>query len=751
MPAGAGDLRRRVLSLDAPADGEPAEASGAPLPEARLDHPIYAIYTSGSTGRPKGALNTHGGVLNRVLWMRDRFGVGPGDRFLQKTPLGFDVSAWELFLPLTAGARLVLARPGGHRDPAYLRGVVEREGVTLLHFVPSMLQAFLGQPDLGPGSGACPSLRWVFSGGEALSPALVGAFRRTFACGLHNFYGPTEASISAVTWPCPPRGEPAAVPIGRPMANARALVVDGSLRPVPVGVPGELVLGGVPPGRGYLRRPALTAERFVPDPAGGGPGARVYRTGHLCRTLSGGTMEFLGRLDFQVKVRGQRIETGEIEAALLRHPAVREAVVVPRTAPGPGGSLSLAAWITLAPGSAPPEAELRRHLQTALPEAMVPAAMAVLDELPLNASGKVDRAALARRPLPDGGAADGDGYRTRTPPRTPLERELARVWCEVLGIEDPAVDDDFFHVGGNSIAAAVVTNRLRGLLGESVPVVAIFDAPTVAGLAAWVTEHLPEAAARLSSAAGGEAAGAPFIERLPRPAGGAPASFAPSFAPERLWFLDRMEPGRSLYNLPVALRLTGRLRRPVLARLLAELVRRHETLRTTFPEVAGAPVQRVAAPGPLPLPVIDLSGLGPETRVREARRLAREEAETPFDLARGPLFRARLLDLGAATAGAAEAGREHRLLLGFHHIVADGWSMGVLLDEVAALYAALAAGEAAALPPEPPVQYADFAAWQRSWLEGDALQRQLDYWRGELAGVPAVLELPGDRPRPAVP
>ncbi|MFP3939248.1 MAG: amino acid adenylation domain-containing protein [Thermoanaerobaculia bacterium] len=740
---GGGELRLYTLGLRA---GTPA---GSPAPEGLA----YAVFTSGSTGRPKAAMNTHRGLVNRLLWMRDELRPGPDDRFLQKTPLTFDVSVWELWLPLVTGGRLIVARPGGHRDPGYLLETVEREGVSVLHFVPSLLRVFLGQP----GVGALTSLRRVFSGGEALPPSLVAAFHRRLSSELHNSYGPAEAAVAVAGWPCPPTGKPVRVPIGRPITGARLLPVDRHLRAVPVGVPGELAIGGVPVGRGYLRRPALTAERFVPDPFGSEPGARLYRSGDLCRTGPGGAIEYLERVDFQVKVRGQRIETGEIEAALRRHPAVEEAVVVGRRDAGPDAALALAAFVSTRSdsGSAADGDALREHLRGLLPEPMVPATVEVLEALPRGRTGKVDRRALARRPPPDRPSPREAPGRARVAPRSPAEREVAEVWAEVLGIGEVGVHDEFFELGGNSISAAVVINRVQEILGAMVHVVALFEAPTIARLAETLTRTQPAAARRwgggVPAGADGETpeaaapSGAPPVEALPRPAGEAPALFPASFAQERLWFLHRMVPDSAVYNLPLVVRLTGRLRPALLARTLREVARRQEALRTTLPQEGGSPIQRIAPRARLPLPVVDLAGLPAEDRDREARRVARVEAERPFDLGRGPLVRARLVRLGPAGDGA----EEDRLLVTLHHAVFDGWSVGVLLNELAGVYGALAAGEPVRLP-EPPVQYADYAAWQRRWLAGDALEEQLGYWRSRLAGAPPVLELPTDHPRPAV-
>ncbi|HUP42855.1 MAG TPA: amino acid adenylation domain-containing protein, partial [Thermoanaerobaculia bacterium] len=474
-----------VLDLDErpePWAGEstqPAELAGDAVPE----NVAYTIYTSGSTGRPKGAMNSHRAIVNRLVWMQRAFGLGPGDRVLQKTPASFDVSVWELFWPLMTGACLVMARPEGHKDSAYLARLVEREGITTLHFVPSMLQVFLGERDLA----LCRGLRRVITSGEALPAELAKRFfeRLPEPVELHNLYGPTEAAVDVTWWPCDRRSPRRAIPIGRPIANVTIQVVDADLQPQPAGVPGEVVIGGVALARGYLGRPGLTAERFVPDRSAGSAdgGARIYRTGDLARRLPDGEVEFLGRLDHQVKVRGFRIELGEIEARLLEHPAVAEAVVVARQ--DGRGEPALIAYAVAAAGARPQAADLREHLRRALPEPMVPAAFVVLDELPLNPSGKVDRRAL---PAPEAApAAAGEA------PRTALERTVAAVWCGVLGREAVATGDNFFDLGGHSLLLVEVQRRLEQELGRPLEVVELFRHPTVGALARALAGEAPDA------------------------------------------------------------------------------------------------------------------------------------------------------------------------------------------------------------------------------------------------------------------
>ncbi|HEX9942664.1 MAG TPA: non-ribosomal peptide synthase/polyketide synthase [Thermoanaerobaculia bacterium] len=699
----------RILCLDAP-DGPAAAEAARPVRSGAVPgSAAYAIYTSGSTGRPKGAINTHRGIVNRLLWMQRIYGLGLEDRVLQKTPFSFDVSVWELFWPLLTGARLVIARPGGHQDSAYLIRAIAGEGVTTLHFVPSMLQVFLEEPAVAQ----CTSLRRVIASGEALPAELRDRFFQHLPTGveLHNLYGPTEAAVDVTYEPCAAGSAGAGVPIGRPVANKRIHLLDWDMRPVPAGVTGELHIGGVQLARGYLGRPQLTAERFMPDPCGMEPGARLYKTGDLARHLPDGRIEYLGRLDFQVKIRGFRIELGEIEAALDRQPGVRESVVVAR---GEGGDRRLVAYVVPARREEPPSpAGLREALRASLPAHMVPTAFVVLGALPLSPNGKVDRKAL---PDPEVGPA---GERVAAP-QTPTEELLAGIWAAVLGVPAVGRDDKFFDLGGHSLLASQVISRIRDVFGVELPLRTLFERPTVAALAREVES-------------GGALRAVPI---MPVPRDG---TLPLSFAQQRIWFLEQLEPGSAFYSIPAAFRLEGSLAPAVLAASLREIARRHESLRTTFGERDGEPFQAIAPAPDLDVPIIDLSGLPEPTREGTLHRIATEDARRPFDLARGPLARATLLRAAAA---------DHVLLLNLHHIITDGWSTGVLAQELIELYRAVCSERPSRLP-ELPVQYADFAVWQRSWLQGEVLAAQLGYWRRQLAGV-VPLELPLDRPRPSV-
>jgi amino acid adenylation domain-containing protein/non-ribosomal peptide synthase protein (TIGR01720 family) len=701
------DHEATAIVLDADSAAIAREPTTAPARGGlTLDALAYVIYTSGSTGRPKGAMNAHRGIANRLLWMQRAHALSEADRVLQKTPYSFDVSVWELFWPLLFGAELVIARPEGHRDPAYIAGLIAEEGVTVVHFVPSMLAAFLDDPAVA----RCPSIRRVFCSGEALPAALADRALGRLTAELHNLYGPTEAAVEVTAWAC--TAGATRVPIGRPIDNVRVYLLDERLSPVPVGVSGELHIAGVQVGRGYLDRPELTAERFVPDPFGADSGARMYKTGDRARWLRSGAIEYLGRADFQVKIRGLRIELGEIEAALGRHPAVREAVVVAREdEPGEKRLVAYLAGTSVAPDAG----ELRSFLQKDLPEHMVPAVFVGLDALPLTVSGKVDRRAL---PAPEATVA-GKAY---VAPRGPIEEALAAIFAEVLKTTASATGahDDFFELGGHSLLAAQAITRIRAAFGIDLPVRALFDAPTVAGLAACVEATL----------CAGRADAVPPLEPSAGP-------LVLSFAQERLWVLDQLTPGDPTYVVLRATRLRGPLDRSALEGALTEIVRRHEVFRTTIESVGGRPVLTLQPAVPVPVPVTSLAAVPEVERDAALERELTVEAQRTFDLAAGPLLRARLVEL---------APEDRAFVVTMHHIVCDAWTLGVLSDELGSAYQGLAGSRASSLP-ELSVQYADYARWQRRRLSGEVLDRELTYWRAQLDGAPQALDLPADRPR----
>jgi amino acid adenylation domain-containing protein len=644
----------------------------------------YVIYTSGSTGVPKGAMVEQAGMVNHLLAKVVDLSLGPDDVVVQNAPVCFDISVWQYLAPLLVGGRVWVATDDQARDPRQLWQGAAHAGATVLEVVPSLLRAALTEPDLA----AVPTLRCLMVTGEALPPDLVGDWLgRRPDVPVVNAYGPTECSddVTHAILRAPLPAGTVHAPIGSPVANLRLYVLDPHGEPVPVGVAGELFVGGIGVGRGYLGDPTKTAERFVPDPFGPS-GTRLYRTGDRVRRRADGSLEFLGRVDHQVKVRGHRIEPGEIEVALRAHPAVDDCVVT-------AVDDRLAAYVT---GSGQPT-ELRDHLAARLPEYMVPAAFTTLDALPLTPNGKVDRATL---PAPVW--AETAAY---VEPRTDLERAIAQAWAEVLEVPRVGAHDSFFALGGHSLLAVRAAAVLRARLAHDVPVRALFDTPTPAGLAAVLEtretvthEPIPVAADR---------------EVL-------------SFAQQRMWFFEQREPGTAVFIMPGGYRIRGALDVDRLATALTEVVARHEVLRTTYQDRDGVGVASVEPAEPVALPVHDLRGTD-----QDVAEHAREESTTPFDLSQAPMVRARLLRL---------ADEDWLLLVTVHHLAADGGSVAILLDEVLAGYA----GREIA---PPPVQYADFAAWQRERTTGDLGRTQLAYWREQLAGDPPVLQLPTDRPR----
>ncbi len=698
--------------------GDPLPANG-PLPPSPLglDGLAYVLYTSGSTGTPKGVAVPHRAIV-RLVRGAAFARLGAGEVLLHLAPPSFDAATLEVWGALLNGGRLVVAPPGA-LSLAEIGDLVERHGVTTL-----WLTAGLFQQMVDHRLEALRPLRRLLAGGDVLSPEHV---RRALAglpgCTLINGYGPTEnTTFTCCHAMAGPTQVASPVPIGRPIARTRVYLLDAFLQPVPPGTPGELLAGGDGLARGYHGRPELTAERFVPDPFAGAPGGRLYRTGDLARFRPDGAIEFLGRLDRQVKIRGFRVEPGEIEAVLCGLPGVREAVVVARSDRSDGSDRSLVAYFVPAQASLD-AAELRMFLKERLPEALIPSAFVTLPALPLTANGKLDRAAL---PAPESPREPAvlEGF---APPRSPLEELIADNWADLLERRAIGVHDDFFALGGHSLLATRAISWVRETLRIELPLRTLFENSTLAGFAAEVERSLRA----------GQAVAAGPIERLPRPL---PAAGVPlSFAQQRLWFLDQMVPGNPFYNIPASLWVTGRLDVPALAAALSEVVRRHEALRTTFRSVDGLPVQVIAPPSPQPLPLVDLTALPAARREEETRRLAALEAQRPFDLARGPLVRSGLVRL---------EGERHALLLTMHHVVADGWSTGVLVRELVALYAAAAAGRPSPLP-ELEIQYPDFAVWQRSWLRGEVLAAEIAWWKERLA-EPPPLNLPTDRPRPPI-
>jgi amino acid adenylation domain-containing protein len=710
-----------VICLDADwsrVAGEPADNPNCAMSATST---AYVIYTSGSTGRPKGVVISHRAICNRLLWLQAEYPLTPQDTLLQKTVFNFDASVWEIFVPLLAGARIVLAEDGREHDVAYLVQAIAEHEVTILQLVPSMLALLLEEEGLEE----LHSLRRLFCGGEALPTALAKRFYNRFSADLVNLYGPTESSIDATHYACSRTALSAlqtrvTVPIGKPLSNVSVYVTDEKLRPVPIGIAGELCIGGVGLAHGYLNRPDLTAEKFIPDPFSRERGARLYRTGDLARYASEGYIEFMGRLDHQVKIRGNRIELSEIEAVLTQHELVNAAVVIVRS--DEPGEQRLVAYVV--PQQADEKdrlsvSSLHRHLKDKLPDYMIPAAFVMLKALPLLPNGKVDRHAL---PKPE--AVRPELEQEFVAPRTPVEELLAGIWSQVLNIESLGVNDNFFELGGHSLLVTQIVTRARAAFKIDLPLRSVFDHQTIAQLAETVEQALIE----------GKGEAEPPLTPMPRA-----DHLALSFAQQRLWFLDQLNPGSTAYNIPRTFRFIGRLNVPVLEKTLSEIQRRHMVLRTIFALVEGQPVQVIQEPAPLTLPVTDLTNLPEAERETRAHQLATEEAERRFDLVHGPLWHTSVSQLG-----------EEDFMVSFtmHHIVSDAWSMGVLVREVATLYQAFLHQQPSPLP-ELEIQYADYAHWQQELLQGEFLESQLSYWREQLADS-VTLALPVDHPRPAV-
>ncbi|KRV48108.1 hypothetical protein AQ490_26585 [Wenjunlia vitaminophila] len=715
LPAGPGRLH--LDPRQPPADGS------VTAPHIRPDQAAYIIYTSGSTGAPKGVAVQHRSLNHLTSTLQATFlghdpylagadSVPPGDRKLRATltaPFTFDASMEQLSWML-AGHELFIVPEDVRRDPSALVRFVEEHRIDVIDTTSSQLE-LLTAAGLLEGAWA-PSM--VMVGGEAVSPSLWQALRGQRRTRCFNLYGPTEATVDAT---CHDLSDPVDVPvIGTPLPNVRLRLLDEQLRPVPIGVAGEIYLGGPGLARGYVNRPALTAQRFIADPHGDTPGSRLYRTGDRARWRPDGTLEYLGRTDNQIKLRGFRIEPGEIEATLTHHPTVKEAAVIDDE------HARLIAYVTPADAIEASPADIRRFAQGRLPAYMVPSAVVVLDALPLTSNGKLDR---GRLPVPELGRPELDVRFVA--PRDVVEEVVAQVWCAVLGVDRVGVHDDFFELGGHSLLVIQVMARIRKMLGVEVPLRVLFDTATV-----------EEVAARVRAEQGkGLGHGAPALEPVDR-SGPLPLSFAQ----QRLWYLDQLMPDSDFYTMCDAYRVRGPLDLEALQRALRTLVERHETLRTAFVERDGVPYQVVSAPdAPVVRRATRVVRIEPPARTEDGvRDLVAAEARIPFRLADGALMRVAVARL---------ADDDHVLVVTMHHIVSDGWSVDVLVDELGRLYREYVTGTPAALP-RLDIQYADFAVWQRAWMTGPVQQEQLAYWKRALDGAPSVLRLPADHPRPAV-
>ncbi|MEW6734729.1 MAG: amino acid adenylation domain-containing protein, partial [Acidobacteriota bacterium] len=678
-----------------------------PSSKVTADNLAYVIYTSGSTGKPKGVMVAHRGVNNLAEAQINIFGVQTDSRVLQFASLSFDASVFEIMMAFKVGATLLL----GSRE-ALLPGLplmqLLRDGkITNITLPPSAL-TYLPEEEIA-------TLRTIVVAGEACTTEIVERW-----AGRHQFfnaYGPTEATVWSTVAECNQGIEK--LTIGRPIANTQVYILDRNLQPVPIGVAGELYISGVGLARGYLNHAELTAERFIPNPFSNKIGERLYKSGDLARYLADAHIEFLGRIDDQIKLRGFRIELGEIEAVLLQHPNIRENIVLMKESAN--GDKQLVAYIVANDEMMLTVSQLRSFLSERLPDYMIPAAFVVLTTLPLTPNGKVDKRALLELAQMKAGL-DNEFVIARTP----IEEIVTGIWSELLKIEYIGVYDNFFELGGHSLLATQVISRIRNIFQIELSLRSLFEAPTVVGLANKIVAAQKAEQGLMMTP----------ITRVSRD-----SEILLSFAQQRLWFLDQLEPGSNFYNMPMAVRLGGRLNIVALTDSLSEIVRRHEVLRTSFSSIEGKPVQQINSVQPVKLSVIDLSEMAEEQQEAIVAALASEEAALPFDLGQGPLMRVKLLRI---------SDQEHMLLITIHHIVSDGWSQSVLVKEMAVLYEAYSSGQASPLP-ELPIQYADFAVWQRQWMQGEVLEQQLVYWRQQLAGNLPVLALPTDRPYPQKP
>ncbi len=776
--------KAQVICLDTDWNIIAQQSQNNPINISETDNLAYVIYTSGSTGQPKGVFGLHRGAINRFHWMWQNFPFAEREICCQKTSLNFVDSVWEIFGPLLQGIPTVIIPDQAVKDPQQFIATLARNYVTRLVLVPSLLRVFLNTYEFLQLQ--LPKLKLWISSGEALSKDLLGQFQQSLPDStLLNLYGSSEVSADVTCYSFTPQNSlTTSVSIGRVIANTQIYILDSNRQPVPIGVPGEIYVGGEQLARGYLNNPELTIEKFIPNPFSdfelgntqenlesseiielqnksnnlkskiqNPKWNRLYKTGDLARYLPDGNIEFLGRIDHQVKVRGFRIELGEIEAVISQHPAVQETVVV--VSADEADSQRLVAYIAPHSEQTLRITELRHFLESKLPNYMQPTAFVMLETLPLTPNGKVDRQALSSVEATQLLSASDF-----IAPSTPIEEILAGIWTEVLGIEKIGIHDNFFELGGHSLIATRVISQIRQVFQVELPLRRLFEEPTVAGLAKDIDKSI-------KTGLGVESTN---IERISRS-----QQLPLSFAQQRLWFLTQLEPNSPFYNIPAAVRLEGQLNLQALQQSFNEILRRHEALRTNFHTIEGQPLALISPVTSLELPIFDISELSANQRETQVQQLISAEAQQPFDLNSDLLLRVKLLRLSE---------QEHIVLLTMHHIASDGWSTGILVHELATLYQAFCdrpsggccgyeVTTAAAPPPaqnledfapppgarssrqpspltELPIQYVDFAAWQRQWLQGEVLQSQISYWRKQLEDAPHRLELPTDHPRPAV-
>ena len=715
LVAGFPENQAQIICLDADWNLVSQQSDLNPNCTASQKNLAYVIYTSGSTGKPKGVAMKHLALRNLILWQRSNTTVSTRAKTLQFAPISFDVSFQEIFSTWCGGGTLVLISEDLRRDPVALLHLLRAKQVERL-FLPFVALQQLAET--AQSFGLIPtSLREVITAGEKLqiTRAIASFFSQLKDCSLHNHYGPSESHVvTAFTLTGSTENWSALPPIGRPIANTQIYILDRFAQPVPVGIPGELYIGGVSLARGYLNRPELTEQKFIPNPFNNKPGSRLYETGDLARYLPDGNIEFLGRTDNQVKLRGFRIEEGEIEVTLAQHPDLRQTAVIVRE--DQPGDKRLVAYVCPNEGQIPTSVQLRRFLQEKLPDYMVPGTFIILEAFPLTPSGKVDRRAL---PAPD--ISSLVNQTSFVAPRDSVEQEIAEIWSEVLGVSPIGVHDNFIDLGGHSLLATKIMGLVRSRLQLELPLNRLFECPTVAELAKIVTQVSQEERSHQQ----------PPLEPISRH-----QSIPLSFPQEQLWFLSQLAPSEPIYNETFAIHLGGNIDIPALSDSLTELIRRHEILRTTFGVVNGQPIQEIHPSSTFTLPVVDLRSLQETERETEALRIATEQLRTAFDLTQGSLLRATLIQLTEI---------DYRLYFAVHHILVDGESLTrIFLPELETIYTAFYQGLPSPLP-ELTIQYADFAVWQRKWLQGDIISHQLAYWEKQLENLPQ-LQLPTDRP-----
>lgn len=693
----------QVVCLDTDWKNIAQHSKDNPNTKITPDNLAYIIYTSGSTGKPKGVQIFHRGVVNFLTSMSQIPGIKQEDVLLAVTTISFDIAGLELYLPLIVGARVVLVSREFASDATQLLKILEQSDVTVMQATPATWQMLLAV-----GWQGNQQLK-IFCGGEAMSSDLANQLLRSNR-SIWNMYGPTETTIWSMVYQV--ESGSTSIPIGRPIANTQIYLLDSHLQPVPIGISGELHIGGVGVARGYLNRPDLTDEKFIPNPFSEEQESRLYKTGDLARYLFDGNIEYLGRIDHQVKIRGFRIELGEIETVFCQHPAVRETVILVHE------NQSLVAYIVFHQKAKTSINELRSYLQQHLPEYMIPSAFVLLDSLPLTPNGKVDRRAL---PAPEQSRPELE--QTFVASRNPIEEMLTGIWVKILGIEQVGIHDNFFELGGHSLLATQVISQVRKAFGVEIPLRYLFASPTVAELAKNI-EMAMKAKPELNLV--------PSVEPADRN-----QELPLSFSQQRLWFLHQLDPDSTAYNGFDLVQLQGALNVTALEESINEIVRRHEVLRTCFATVEGRPIQKIISELRIPLLIVDLQHLETIEREQELQRLEAKNAQQPFDLTQAPLLRLVLLRLTP---------EEHILFVTMHHIISDAWSGGVFIREVSALYEAFSNNKPSLLP-ELPIQYADYAVWQQQWLQGERLDIQLTYWKQQLENAKTILELPTDKPR----